>query len=81
MKQYLVVALRGRYLATISNAQIYEGWVWTLPGQYDGEYGQEADVTKGNVFAKPKWRTFVDSGIGGSYLLQVTTQNPPNYLS
>jgi hypothetical protein len=79
LKQYLVVQMFGRFIGTTGGTTYYEGWTWTLPGRYDGEYGQEADPGKGNVFAKPKWRTEYDSGIGGSYQLVIITQNPPNY--
>ena len=79
LKQYLVVATLGRYVGTAAGTPYYEGWTWTLPGRYDGDYPQEADPSKGNVYAKPKWRTEYDAGIAGSYQLQVITQNPPTY--
>lgn len=81
LKQYLVVALIGRYIGTTGGSAQYEGWTWTLPGRYDGEYPQEADPGKGNVYAKPKWRCEYDAGIGASYQLAIVTQNPPTYAS
>jgi len=56
-----------------------KGWTWTLPFQYDGEYGEEADVSKGNVFAKPKLRTRYDAALGSHVQLQMVTQTPPTY--
>lgn len=81
LKQYLVVQLFGRSVGTTGGTTYYEGWTWTLPGRYDGEYPQEGDPSKGNVFAKPKWRCEYDAGIGGSVQLVIITQNPPNYNS
>ena len=79
LKQYLVVALLGRYIGTTGGTTYYEGWTWTLPGRYDGEYAQEGDPGKGNVFAKPKFRTEYDAAIGASYQLTIITANPPTY--
>ena len=79
LKQYLVVATIGRYIGTVTAVPQYEGWTWTLPGRYDGEYAQEGDPGKGNVFAKPKWRCEYDAGIGAAYQLTVITQTPPTY--
>ncbi len=79
LKQYLVVQLLGRYIGTTASVNYQEGWTWTLPVKYDGEYGQEADVSKGNVFAKPKLRCEYDAGIGSHVQLVVVTQSPPNY--
>jgi hypothetical protein len=80
-KQYLVVATLGQYIGTTGGTNYYKGWTWTLPVRYDGEYAQEADPTKGNVYAKPKLRTEYDSALGGSFSLAVITQQPPNYNS
>lgn len=79
LKQYLFVQLFGRYIGTTGSTAYYEGWQWTLPVRYDGEYGQEADVSKGNVYAKPKLRCEYDAGIGSAYQLVCITQQPPNY--
>jgi hypothetical protein len=81
LKQYLVVAMIGRYVGTSSGTAYYEGWTWTLPGRYDGSYGQEGDPGKANPFAKPTWRTEYDAGIGGTYQLKIITQQPPTYNS
>jgi hypothetical protein len=79
--QYLVVKLLGEYIGTTGGVAYSKGWWWTLPIQYDGEYGQEGDPHKGTVTAKPKLRTRYDSGIGSSYQLQVVTTSPPNYTA
>lgn len=79
LKQYLVVAINGQYLGTTGGTNYYKGWTWTLPVKYDGEYVQEADPAKGNVFAKPKLRCEYDSGIGSAIQLVIITENPPNY--
>lgn len=81
LKQYLVVQVLGQYVGTSAGTAFYKGWTWTLPVQYDGEYGQEGDPSKGNTYAKPKLRTAYDAGIGGSVLLTIITQNPPSYNS
>lgn len=81
LKQYLVVQLLGQLIGTTGGTTYYKGWTWTLPVRYDGEYGQEADVAKGNPMAKPKLRCEYDSGIGSSYQLVIVTQSPPNYNS
>jgi len=79
LKQYLVVQIIGEYIGTTGGVLYYKGWTWTLPVRYDGDYGQEGDPTKGNVFAKPKLRTEYDSGIAGSYQLVIITRQPPTY--
>jgi hypothetical protein len=79
LKQYLVVATFGRFIGTTGGTNYAEGWTWTLPVRYDGEYGQEADVSKGNVFAKPKLRCEYDSSLGSAYSLSIVTQQPPTY--
>lgn len=79
LKQYLVIATVGRYIGTTGGSAQYEGWTWTIPGRYDGEYPQEGDPAKGNVFAKPKWRAEYDSSLGCSYQLTIVTTNPPTY--
>lgn len=81
LKQYLVIQLFGRFVGTTGGTTYYEGWTWTLPGRYDGQYDQEAQPAKGNVFSKPKWRCEYDSTIGGSVQLVIVTQNPPNYTA
>ncbi len=79
--QYLVAKLIGEYIGTTGGVQYSKGWIWTLPVQYDGEYGDEADPVKGAVTAKPKLRTRYDAGLGTSYQLQICTTTPPNYNS
>ena len=81
LKQYLVVQLLGQYIGTTGGTGYYKGWTWTLPVQYDGEYGQEADVSKGNVYAKPKLRCSYDASLGAAYQLVIITSAPPNYNS
>lgn len=81
LKQYLVVQTLGQYIGTSGGVAYQKGWTWTLPVKYDGEYGQEADVSKGNVYAKPKLRCEYDAGLGSSYQLSIVTSNPPNYNS
>ena len=81
LKQYLVVKTIGEYVGTTGGTSYYKGWTWTLPVRYDGEYAQEAQTNKGNVFAKPKLRTEYDSGIAGSYQVVIITRQPPNYSS
>lgn len=81
LKQYLVVQLLGQYIGTTGGVAYSKGWTWTLPVRYDGDYGQEGDPSKGNVFAKPKLRTEYDSGIGGHVQLVIITTNPPNYTA
>jgi hypothetical protein len=77
LKQYLVVALIGEFIGVAVTPQ-YKGWTWTLPVRYE-MYGQEADPSKGNVFAKPKLRCEYDPAIGGAYQLVIVTRNPPTY--
>jgi hypothetical protein len=79
LKQYLVVKTVGEYIGTTASVAYYKGWTWTLPVRYDGEYGQEAQPSKGNVSAKPKLRTEYDAGIAGSYSVAIITRQPPNY--
>lgn len=79
--QYLYIKTLGEYIGTTGGVAYSKGWWWTLPIQYDGEYGQEGDFQKGAVTAKPKLRTRYDAGIGSSYQLQVVTTQPPNYTS
>lgn len=81
LKQTLVVATIGRYVATTGGSAYYEGWTWQIPGRYDGDFPQEGDPKKGNVFAKPKWRAEYDGTLGASYQLTIITQNPPTYNS
>lgn len=79
LKQYLMIQLYGQLLGTTGGVTYYKGWQWTLPVQYDGEYGQEGDVSKGNVYAKPKLRCFYDAALGAAYQLVIFTSSPPNY--
>ncbi len=81
LKQYLVVKTVGEYIGTTGGTAYYKGWQWTLPVRYDGMYGQEAQTSVGNVFAKPALRTEYDAGIAGSYSVQIITRQPPNYTS
>ena len=81
LKQYLQVAAIGEYIGTTGGTAYYKGWTWTLPVRYDGEYGQEAQVGKGNVMAKPKLRTEYDASLGGSYQVVIVTRQPPTYNS
>lgn len=78
-KQYLQVQTFGEVIGTTGGVQYSKGWTWVLPVRYDGEYGQEGDPGRGNVFAKPKLRTEYDAGIGGSYQLTIVTRQPPTY--
>lgn len=81
LKQYLVVATVGRYIGTTGGVAYYEGWTWTLPLRYDSDYGQEADPSKGNVFAKPTLRTEYDAVLACSFQLSSITQTPPTFAS
>src|SRR6266700_3345071 len=81
LKQYLVVKMVGEYIGTTGGTAYYKGWQWTLPVRYDGVYGQEAQPSVGNVFAKPQLRTEYDAGIAGSYSVAIITRQPPNYTS
>ncbi len=69
----------GEFLGISAGTIYYKGWKLTLPVRYDGEYGQEGDPNKGNVFAKPKLTTEYDSSIGGSFKLEIFTRQPPTY--
>jgi len=79
LKQYLVAQIIGEFLGISAGTIYYKGWKWTLPVRYDGEYGQEGDPNKGNVFAKPKLTTEYDAAIGGSFKLEIFTRQPPTY--
>lgn len=79
LKQYMQIATIGEYIGTSGGVQYNRGWTWTLPFRYDGEYGQEGEPGRGNVFAKPKLKTEYDSGIGGAYSLTIITRQPPTY--
>lgn len=81
LKQYLQVQVLGEYIGTTGGVQYSKGWWWTLPFRYDGEYNQEGDPGRGNVFAKPKFRAEYDATTGASYSVTVVTRQPPNYTS
>ncbi|HEY7419039.1 MAG TPA: hypothetical protein VH593_27910, partial [Ktedonobacteraceae bacterium] len=78
-KQYLVSALQGEYIGTVSGTPYYKSWTWTLPVKYDGEYSPESDVSKTSVEQTNKLRCEYDSGIAGSWQLVVIGHQPPVY--
>lgn len=79
LKQYLVIKSVGEYIGTTGGTIYYKGWTWTLPGRFDGEFETEGDPTKGNTFAKPKFRCEYEPILGAAYSLSVVTRVPPTY--
>jgi hypothetical protein len=79
LKQYLVVKSVGEYIGTNSGTIYYKGWTWTIPGRFDGEFETEGDPSKGNTFAKPKWRAEYSTELGAAYQLSIITRVPPTY--
>jgi len=80
LKQYLVVALIGEPIGFTGGVFYTKSWTWTLPVRYE-TYGQEAEPSKANPYAKPKLRCEYDPVIGGAYQLVIVTRNPPNYTA
>lgn len=81
LKQYLAFQFLGTPIGSVAGVPSYKSWTWTMPIKTDGDFDITSEPSKGNVYAKAKWRTEYDAGIGGAYKLVVITQLPPIYAS
>lgn len=81
LKQYLVFQFLGAPIGSVATVPYFKSWTWTLPLKTDGDFDITSDPSKGNIYAKAKWRTEYDPIIGAAYKLVVITSAPPTYAS